>query len=94
MPDDIGSVFANPAEERGADAELVAHAEETKSGRAERDAAPVRRIAVEAEHRELDPAEVRAEARAPDDRCDIAQRAAAFEHHPLAASNIQGGRGA
>jgi hypothetical protein len=65
---DVLGVLADAAEERRAEAILVAHADEGEAGQALHDAAPVQGIAVEAERRELDPAEARPEAGAPDDR--------------------------
>src|SRR6185436_14128371 len=82
---DVGGVLADAAEQGRAHAVLEAHAEEGETRSAGCDATPMQRIAVEAEHRQLDPAEVGTETRAPDYGGDIGEDTSVSEHRGAAA---------
>src|SRR6266852_4092945 len=70
LPDDVGGVVPDPADQRRAAGVLVLHAEEEQA-RGAGYAAPVDWRAVGVQDRNMDPRVVGAEARRPDDRFDV-----------------------
>jgi hypothetical protein len=86
---DVGGVLADAAEQGRAHAVLEAHAEEGETRSAGCDATPMQRIAVDAEHRQFDPAEVGAEAGAPDYRADSGEDTSLSEHRGVIVGQSQ-----
>ena len=77
LADDGLCVLVHTAEQRRADPVLVPQSNEAKARRGGDDASAVIRITVGSEHRQLNPAEIRAEPGAPDNRPHV------FEHTPV-----------